>query len=303
MSAPRTVVSGGTGLVGRFIVERLLAEGHDVMVTGRVRPAPGFFSAPVSFTTDHLNPDEDHAATFADTDYFVHASFNHLPGKYRGGEGGDADGFRRRNIEGTLARFRAAKNAGVRRAAFISSRAVYGDLPGGAELSEESPARPNFLYGEVKLAGETGLAELADQSFQAVSLRVTGVYGSSPPGRAHKWARLVAEHMAGRPVSSRIGTEVHGEDVAWAVQIALTATLEDPHAIFCVSDIAVDNADILSIVNEVAGLSRSLPERADPASLRAMNTNRLKALGWRPGGWPLFEASVRELVLALRTEV
>ena len=299
MTAPRTIVSGGSGYVGRFIVERLLAEGHHVTITGRTRPADDFFSAPVVFVTDHLDPDEDHAATFAGAGFFVHCAFDHLPGKFRDGEGDDPQGFRRRNLDATLARFRQAKKAGVRRAVFLSSRAVYGDRAEGAELTEETEPRPTSLYGEVKLAGETGLAGLADASFQAVSLRVTGVYGPPPPGRPHKWAGIVADHLAGRPVISRIGTEVHGEDVAWAVLIALTARLAAPHEVFCVSDIAVDNADMMAIVNDAAGVSHPVPDRVDPGRHQAMNCAKLRSLGWHPGGRELFEASVRELAAAL----
>src|SRR5690606_17557692 len=142
MTAPRTVVSGGSGYVGRFIVERLLAEGHYVTITGRTKPAHDFFSTPVGFSVDHLGLDEDHAATFAGADFFVHCAFDHRSGKFRGGEGDDPDGFRRRNLDATLARFRQAKQAGVKRAVFLSSRAVYGDRAEGAELTEESAPRP-----------------------------------------------------------------------------------------------------------------------------------------------------------------
>ncbi|MGO4841098.1 NAD-dependent epimerase/dehydratase family protein, partial [Rhizobiaceae sp. 2RAB30] len=41
MRRPRTLVSGGTGLVGRFIVEHLATAGHDVTVVGRNAPTEG----------------------------------------------------------------------------------------------------------------------------------------------------------------------------------------------------------------------------------------------------------------------
>ena len=295
MGERRAVVSGGTGFVGRFVTERLLEEGYAVTVTGRSSPAAGMFSQPVRFVADHLEPDEDHAQTFSGVDYFVHCAFDHVPGRYRGGEGDDPAGFRRRNLDGTLARFRAAKAAGVKRVALLSSRAVYGEQQPGAALDEATEPHPNSLYGEVKLACETGLAELADEAFRGVSLRATGVYGPPPAGQAHKWAGLVADFCAGRPVASRQGTEVHGDDLAWAVVTALTARLEKPHEVFCVSDILIDNADIAGICAEVTGIRHALPERCDPGSYNAMSSARLKALGWRLGGWPLFEASVREL--------
>ena len=299
MSAPRAVVSGGTGHIGRFIVERLLAEGYAITVTGRTKPAKDFFSAPVEFVEDHLDPNADHVPTFAGVNFFVHCAFDHLPGKYRGGEGDDPDSFRRRNLDATLTRFSDAKRAGVKRVVFLSSRAVYGDRPPGTELDEGTEPNPNSLYGQVKLAGEKGLAELRDASFRGVSLRVTGVYGPPPPGRQNKWADMIADHLAGRPAASRVGTEVHGDDVAWAVLTALTAKLDNLHEVFCVSDIAVDNADILGIVNQATGCTHPLPEPADAALLNPMNCAKLKALGWRPGGWPLFEATVRELAAEL----
>ena len=38
---------GGTGYVGRFIVEELLDLDMDIIVLGRTPPEPGFFSRPV----------------------------------------------------------------------------------------------------------------------------------------------------------------------------------------------------------------------------------------------------------------
>lgn len=300
MKPPRTVVSGGTGFVGRFIVERLLAEGHEITVTGRHAPPDGFFSAPVRFVEDHLEPDEDVASVFAGTDYFVHCAFDHVSGRYRGGEGSDPAGFRRKNLEGSLSRFRTAKTAGVKRIVFLSSRAVYGDQPPGAELTEDTPPRPNSLYGEVKLACEEGLSLLADATFGAVSLRVTGVYGPAGAAREQKWGQIIDDYLAGRPVPSRAGTEVHGEDVAWAVLIALTAPLQAVHETFNVSDIVVDNADVLAIVQASAGVRHALPPRADAAVLNAMSTRRLRALGWRPGGRDLLEETVREMGISGR---
>ena len=302
MGERRVIVSGGTGFVGRFVVERLLEEGYAVTVTGRNAPSAGTFSGPVLFVADTLEPDEDHhAQTFAGADYFVHCAFDHVPGKYRGGEGNDPAGFRRRNLDGTLARFRTAKAAEVKRVVFLSSRAVYGDQPAGTVLDEDTRPHPNSLYGEVKLACEQGLTELADDNFRGVSLRVTGVYGPPPAGRSHKWAGLVADYCAGRPVASRQGTEVHGDDLAWAALTALTARLEKPHDVFCVSDILVDNADIAAIIAEQTSVRHELPERCDPSRYNQMNAGKLKALGWRPGGRPLLETSVRELADPLKT--
>lgn len=296
MTRARTLVTGGTGFVGRFIVGRLLAEGHDVAVLGRTAPTPGYFSRPVRFFPGTLEPSQDFSAALANRDFLVHAAFDHVAGRYRGGEGDDPEGFRRRNLTGSLALFRAAKLAGLRRAIFLSSRAAYGGEATGAALSEDMICRPGSLYGQVKLATEEALRAITGSDFAPISLRVTGVYGPAGQGRAHKWTELFADYLAGKPIVPRAGSEVHGDDVAAAVSLALAAPLSAVSGrVFNVSDIVVDRHDVLAIVRTMTACAHALPERADAATLAIMTTERLQALGWRPGGWPLFRETVEEL--------
>ncbi|WP_157020178.1 NAD-dependent epimerase/dehydratase family protein [Mesorhizobium xinjiangense] len=293
----KALVSGGTGIVGRFIVEALLGAGHAVAVMGRRPPEPGFFSRPVAFVEGRLDADRDQAAAFAGVDGFVHAAFDHEPGKYRGGEGDDPATFRRRNLAGTMALFTAAKRAGVGRAVFLSSRAVYGRQAPGALLVEEMTPHPDTLYGEVKLEAEQGLAALCDAAFAGCSLRVTGVYGPAGPGRAHKWSGLFEDYLAGRHIAPRVATEVHGDDVAAAVLLALeTEAGAVSGKVFNVSDLALDRHDLLALVRDAAGATHPLPARADRAALNVMATERLRALGWQPGGQALLERTVRAMV-------
>lgn len=296
MSRPRALVSGGTGFVGRFIVEALLEAGCAVTVAGRHPPTKGYFSTPVDFSPLDLDA-ELPAGLFEGAGLFVHGAFDHVPGKYRGGEGGDPDGFRRRNLAASSALFRAAKEAGVQRVVFLSSRAVYGSRPAGEELDERMEPLPDTLYGEVKLAAEHVLLAMADVSFVTSALRITGVYGPAGAGREHKWASLFEDYLAGRAITPRAGTEVHGRDVGTAARLMLEAPAEKVAGqVFNVSDIAVDRHDILQIVQRAAGCRHILPERADKAAVNAMRTEKLKAFGWQPGGMDLFRKTVRSLV-------
>jgi nucleoside-diphosphate-sugar epimerase len=294
MNGKSTLVSGGTGFVGRFIVENLLTAGHEVTVMGRTEPSADFFSRPVHFIEGALDPDADHSAAFSGVAFFVHAAFDHVPGKYRGGDGADAAGFRSRNHDGSIALFRTARVAGVNRAVFLSSRAVYGNQPAGAILTEETTPRPDSLYGEVKLATERCLHEMAADGFCGASLRITGVYGPAGLGREHKWDGLFRDYLAGRPIEPRAGTEVHGDDVAAAVRLILEAPAASVCSeVFNISDILIDRRAILSIVQDAAGSSHPLPPRADRSALNVMSTEKIRALGWRPGG----AASLRAFVL------
>jgi nucleoside-diphosphate-sugar epimerase len=210
-----------------------------------------------------------------------------VPGKFRGGEGDDPDTFRRLNVDGSLALFEAVRRAGVARAVFLSSRAVYGTQPAGAVLGEETEPHPDTLYGEVKLAVERGIATLADENFLPVSLRVTGIYGPAGPGRQHKWAALFADYESGEHITPRVGTEVHGDDMAAAVRLMLegdTDAIRAAGSLFNVSDLLLDRRDLLAEYARLTGCNEPLPVRADASAYNAMDCARLKALGWRPRG-------------------
>ncbi|WP_312366702.1 NAD(P)-dependent oxidoreductase [Ensifer sp.] len=293
----RVLVSGGTGFVGRFIVEHLLARGYDVLVGARTPPAPALFSRPVAFIPLTLDPDVDQSAAFRGVDHFVHAAFQHVAGRYRGGEGGDPEGFRRANLDGSLRLFKTARHEGVRRCVFLSSRAVYGEQPRGAALLEETPCHPQSLYGALKLEAEQMLSGLATDAFATTSLRVTGVYGPCGHEGAHKWQSLFDDYLSGRAVEPRAGTEVHGDDVASAVRLTLEVPVGGLSAgVFNVSDILIDYNAILAIVRDLTGCGHALPGRAAVTAFNAMNTGKIKALGWQPGGFGRLRETIGTLL-------
>ena len=295
----KVLVSGGTGLVGRYVVEELLSAGYQVIVGGRRAPPPRLFSRSVEFAALSLDPDKDQIDIFDDAYFFVHAAFNHVPGKYRGGEGDDPKTFQRLNLDGTVRLFEAAKRAGTRRCIFLSSRAAYGEHPEGTELTETMLAKPETLYGQVKLDAERALVHLSTPGFAGVSLRSTGIYGDFSP---NKWDGLIAHYLAGRPVVSRVGTEVHGRDLGHAVRLMLeTESTRISGEIFNVSDISVDTRDILSPIRRATGSRHVLPPPADRLALNPMKTEKIRALGWMPGGAPLFEETMQRLAAALPT--
>lgn len=297
----RVLVSGGTGYVGRFIVEHLLASGYKVTVGGRSAPENGFFSKDVPFVPLRLDPEADQIDAFDNIYYFVHAAFDHLPGKYRGGEGDDPAGFRRANLDGTVRLFETARDAGVRRCVFLSSRAAYGAQPPGTLLKEDMYGKPETLYGEVKLQTERSLLSLCGHGFVTASLRATGIYGPAGPGRRHKWADLFETYLSGRPVVARSGTEVHGDDVARAVRLMLEADAVRVNGEnFNVSDILTGNREILSILQRVTQCPHPLPDE-DAAVVNAMGCCKIGAMGWTPGGRALLERTVAELATDIST--
>ncbi|GEO87308.1 MULTISPECIES: NAD-dependent epimerase/dehydratase family protein [Alphaproteobacteria] len=293
----RVLVSGGTGLVGRYVVESLLSVGYQVTVGGRRAPAPHLFSRPVDFRPLSLDPDDTQGAIFDDVHFFVHAAFDHVAGKYRGGEGEDPAGFRRRNLEGSVRLFDAARSAGVRRCVFLSSRAVYDGLDPGARLDEAAAVRPASLYGEVKLLAEQALTDMSGPGFVGASLRLTGVYGDLRP---NKWDGLFSDYRAGRAVPVRAGSEVHGLDVGQAVRLMLESEeAKVSGEVFNVSDLVTDTHEILSRLKAAIHCPHPLPDCSDRAAVAEMRTLKIKELGWEPGGRRLFDAAVAALARSL----
>lgn len=279
----KVLLTGGTGYLGGFIDRALREAGHAVTHLSRRAPPDGQAWLPFELGA--------HPPALPPADALVHGAFSHLPGRYRGGEGDDPEGFLARNSDGSAALLEAAAAAGVGRAVFLSSRAVYGGYPDGTRLVETMPQRPDTLYGTMKAAVEAALA--ACFGANGTSLRVTGVYGRARPGGWHKWAGLFADFEAGLPVAPRRATEVHGDDMAAAICLALCA---DPlPATLNVSDLMVDRHDLLAQFAACRGLDVAPPPPAPGPGPAAMETDVLRALGWRPGGTARLSAFLAEV--------
>lgn len=273
----RIAITGATGLVGRWIAAAARDAGHEV--TALSRPAYTLGDAPD--LTGH--------------DALIHAAFHHAPGRYRGGEGDDPQGFIRDNLDGSLRLFAAARDSGVRRVLFLSSRAVHDGHPDGTLLTDDMPVLPTSLYGEVKAQAEAALADMAAPDFLTASLRPTGVFG---PGLPQKWAPLIRDFLAGRAVPSRAATEVHGADLAEAALLVLA----DPRmsGAYNVSDLTLDHHDLLSGVAAITGSHHQPPMREDARMLRVLDCARLHALGWAPQGLERLHRDLPQIIAESR---
>jgi nucleoside-diphosphate-sugar epimerase len=269
----RVAITGATGLVGQFVVAHLLGRGHQVVALGR---------APSPHGGEHRPWRLGEATPLGGCDALVHCAFAHVPGRYRGGEGGDTHSFLRLNRDGTL---RLWEEAQGRRAVFLSSRAVYDGLPEGTVLTEDLSLAPDSLYGQAKLAAEEAL-----HAQGGVSIRATGVYGPPAPGQRHKWADLFDAFGRGMAMAPARGTEVHGADLAQAVELLL-AEGEGPYN--C-SDLLLDRRDLLERWSRIADVQGSLPSRS-AKPVNEMDCSRLRAMGWEPGGELAFEAALEAM--------
>jgi nucleoside-diphosphate-sugar epimerase len=295
----KVAVTGATGYVGRFIVDRLASAGIELRAWRR--PSSDLRGMPdgIEWIDGELGVPAAAEALLDGADMLVHAALDHLPGRYRGGEGSEIGSYIERNVGGSLALLVAARKLGVGRCVVLSSRAVFGEEIRSAAISDDELPRPDTHYGAAKAALEAFVRSFGREGWAISALRPTGVYGMVLPAERSKWFDLVARILRREPVKPRAGTEVHGADVAESVWRLLRA---DPADIagraFNCSDIVVSTRDIVQLVHRSAGISGPLPEQS-PAPLNIMAHPGLDRLGMVFGGRAALEATVEELVRAV----
>lgn len=294
----KVAVTGATGIVGRFVVRRLRREGAEVRAL--VRPDSDQRQlGDLDWVVGELTDDAALQRLVRGVDAVVHCAYEHVPGLYRGGEGDDRWRFWRSNLLAGVALMERARAAGVSRLVLISSRAVYGRLsPAQGWVDEDCRAVPDTHYGALKLSLEAHAS-----AFSAVdgvcyaSLRPTGVYGITHPAQRSKWFDLAMAVLRGGPLPpARLGTEVHGEDVAAAVWLLLTAPAQQVAGrAFNCSDLIVDTRTLVALLASRLGQGVELPDAPESSLRHPMQSLALRALGWAPGGERLLQRTLDEL--------
>jgi len=145
-------ISGGAGFLGLHLSRRLLADGHDVRTLDVVPLADAELERSVDELRGDIRNRDSVDKLVAGADVVVHAAAA-LPIQASRGS------IRSVNVGGTENVLRAADDAGVRRAIFISSTAVYG-VPEKHPIEEEDPLVGVGSYGESKIDAE-GLCRVA----------------------------------------------------------------------------------------------------------------------------------------------
>ena len=255
------LVTGATGTVGRFLLPALAGAGHRATTLGR--------SGDIRWTLDD-------PADLPPADALVHLALAHAPGRYRGGEGDDPARFRRLNLDGTRRLFDAA---GAARIVFLSSRAVYGDHRWARSCAKPTPPPPTRSTARSSSPPRPPSAPAAPRSVRPASTAAT------------KWDALFRAYRAGEPVAPRVASEIHGADLAAAVLLLLGSS---ETGAFNASDLLLDRHDLLARVQRLTGCPHPPPARAGGPPPGVMATDRLRALGWRPGGTARLDAFLAE---------
>ncbi len=184
-----TLVTGGTGFLGRKVVQRLLAEGRTVTVIGRT-PAPDLAARGVRFIRAALEdgPAVEAACAGIDTVFHVAAKVG-VWGPYRE--------FYQANVEGTRAVIRGCRRHGVRRLIYTSTPSVVynGKALSGADESLPLTTACPSPYPLTKAIAEREVLAANSPELQTVALRPHLIWG---PGDPHLVPRLLAKARSGR---------------------------------------------------------------------------------------------------------
>lgn len=177
MSSKTFLVTGGSGFLGRALIERLV-QLPDCSVVAPVRTTSAVLPAGVKqLPLTSLNGTNDWSEVLTDVDVVVHAAARVHVMKEVSSD--PLAAFREVNVEATLNLARQAAASGTKRFIFISSIKVNGEgaEPGTVYSADDVPA-PIDPYGISKLEAERGLKELAAVTgMEVVIIRPVLVYG------------------------------------------------------------------------------------------------------------------------------
>ena len=308
MSREKVVVTGGMGFIGRNICELLLSKGYEVhaidnyATTDLIQPFHykyKVYKDQNEYLVNNLEDENDgiifHRLTILNT--------RHVPRLMEGAKYVFHTAALPRvepsiqnplqsnsiNIQGSLAIFFAAKEAGVERIIFSSSSSVYGDT-GQVPTDESVIIDPLSPYALQKYAAERYL-ELFYKLYgtNSVSLRYFNVYGESQPtvgSYIPVMGIFFRQYAEGKPLTVTGDGEterdfVNVDDVARMNLLAATSpNISEGHHVFNVG--SGSSFTINQIAKQVNDNIQYIAPRIEPRKTKADITKAKEVLGWEP---------------------
>ncbi len=175
----RSLVTGGAGFIGSHLVDRLLAEGHEVVVLDNF--STGHWgnlkhleeSAHLQFEEIDVWRHEKILPCFEGIDWVFHlaALADIVPSIQR------PLNYLRAGVDATVSVLEAARLAGAKRFVYAASSSCYG-IPDAYPTRESSEIRPQYPYALAKNLGEQSVMHWASTyNLPCISLRLFNVYG------------------------------------------------------------------------------------------------------------------------------
>jgi len=285
----RILVTGGAGFVGSHLVDRLVGEGHSVVIvdnlsTGKrenLNPGARFEELDIqSSDLLHIFEDQEPEVVF------------HLAAQIDVRRSVEDPLFdARTNILGTISLLECCRKTGVRKVVFASSGGViYGNTERPAK--EEDPPRPLSPYGVAKLACEGYLRSYSEwHSLSYVALRYANIYGprQDPFGEAGVVAIFSKKLLKGEEPTlygfgKLIRDYVYVDDAVRAAVLSVEKGEDEVINIGTGTGTSVN--ELFDQLKEIAGFEAKpsfKPKRAGELEKNILNSALAKeVLGWTP---------------------
>ncbi|MEN5035225.1 SDR family oxidoreductase [Pseudomonas sp. TWI929] len=187
----KVLVTGAGGFIGQALC-KCLEGAEDIEVVGAVRalPAQALGRSQLVAVGD-IDEHTDWSQALAGVSVVVHlAARAHVLNEQ---SKDPLTEFRRVNVDGALALFQQAIDAGLKRFVFISSIGVVGGSTQGKPFTETTPPAPHADYACSKFEAEEALKALSQSSgVELVIVRPPLVYAAHAPGNFARLLKLVA---------------------------------------------------------------------------------------------------------------
>lgn len=288
MSGVRTTVTGGAGFIGSHLVERLLRDGHEVVVLDDLSTGDDSAVHPAArlVVGDVCDPPAVRSAVEGAEVVFHLAAHRAIARSID-----DPAGTDRTNSGGTVTVLQGAVDAGVRRVVYASSSSVYGDAV-TTPVREDAPALPVSPYAVSKLAGEHYCRVFAElHGIETVALRYFNVYGPGQPADG-RYATVIplflAALMSGhRPIVFGDGSLARDFTYVGDVVAATVAAAADGSGVYNVG--AGEPYSLLELLEILGRLTGVVPDpvhegarAGDVARTHADASAAARDLGFRP---------------------
>lgn len=222
MGTRNALVLGGTGLVGQYLVPRLVGQGFDVDIVSRGESGVIGGEPNVRLiNADLQNPDwiEFAGLRLERYDVIYHLAYAVGPDEARNrAVTVDSVGLLLEGLSGISVQRK-------RHFVYVGSMAVFGVRPADEVVTESSRRNADSEYAENKLAA-TNLAMTPVRGVVCTVLHPTGVYDEKS-SRINKYRKLLSANYV--PALPKLGMNniVHADDVANALVLCLDRGLEE----------------------------------------------------------------------------
>jgi len=296
----RVLVTGGAGFIGSHFVRRLVAAGDEVVVLDKLTYSGNLANldgVEHEFRRGDIAVAEDVTAAARGCDAIVNlAAETHVDRSILG-----ATDFGRTEFFGTQVLLEEVRRSGVRFVQ-VSTDEVYGDLEAGGEAREDDPLRPSSPYSVAKAAGDLHIpAYVRTFGVNASITRGSNTYG--PNQYPEKLIPLfVTNALDGEPLplygdGRQVRDWLHVSDHCAGIEVVLREG-EPGHAYNIGGGDERENVDVAHAILDLLGADRTLLRHVEdrPGHDRryALDTSKLRSLGWAPG--VSFEDGLRETV-------